>query len=251
MIALALVTLGLLGNLAPIKDLISTEEFQAIGAAFLKYHDTTKRGPGSADDLPSYLKMKEEESNRLVDLLKKKDIVFHYNVSLGEMPDGPGKTILAYTKATPKEGGLTLFADGEVKRLTADEFKKFRIARPIITAKDLRMIGFAYQVCCDALARGPAKADEVGRYIDTAKGDAKRLTDLMKNEDLVFIYNVSLNETVFNGIGGSVTIVAHERNASTEGGMVLYADGHSNRLSASEFKKAHLAKPKNDNDSKK
>ncbi len=246
MIALALVTLGLLGNLAPTKPVkITSEDLAALGAAYSKCYEENRRGLAGFEDLSSYLRTNKTDSERLVELLKTKEVVFQYNVSLGEMADGASKTILAYVKSAPKEGGLVLFADGKVKQLTEAEFKNYKIAKPTIVDFDLEVIVRVYQVFDEIEKKAPSKAEELGPWLAGEKVDSKRLVDLIRNEDIIFIFNVRLLD-IASGIGTSHTILAYERDAPTEGGLVVYADRITKRLTAAEFKKANVAKPKKD-----
>lgn len=41
----------------------------------------------------------------------------------GALPDAGSTAVLAHEKKTPTEGGLVLLANGDVKEMTADEFK--------------------------------------------------------------------------------------------------------------------------------
>ena len=47
-----------------------------------------------------------------------------HNSSIKNRPAGTAKTILAYEKDVPASGGLVLMAEGSVRSMTADEFKK-------------------------------------------------------------------------------------------------------------------------------
>ncbi len=101
----------------------------------------------------------------------------------------------------------------------------------------LKQIGLAYHAIQDATNKAPTKAEDLGPYIE----NDKRLLGLLNNKDIVFIYGVKLLEMTD---GSSNTVLAYEKDAPTKGGAVLYGDGSVRKMSADEFKKAIIAKPK-------
>lgn len=104
---------------------------------------------------------------------------------------------------------------------------------------DLKKIGMAYHKFLGGFdGKPPTKAEDLAPHLDKDQ----RVIDLLKNKDVIFIYGVSPIEMTE---GGTVdTIVAYEKNVPTKGGAVLYGDGHVKKITADEFKKAILAKPK-------
>jgi hypothetical protein len=102
---------------------------------------------------------------------------------------------------------------------------------------DLKQIGLAYHNYNDATNKAPSKAEDLGPYLEMNK----RLLDLLKNGDVVFIWDVPLKQ-IINMAGTSNTVLAYEKDAPTKGGYVLMADASVKKLSADEFKKATLAK---------
>ncbi len=102
-----------------------TNDLKQLGLAFHNYNDTFKKGPAKAADLGPFI----ENDKRLLGLLDNKDIVFQFGVSVAEMmADGLSNTVLAYDKDVPTKGGLVLMADASVKSMTAEEFKKAKLA---------------------------------------------------------------------------------------------------------------------------
>jgi hypothetical protein len=102
----------------------------------------------------------------------------------------------------------------------------------------LKQLGLAYHNYSDANAgKAPAKAEDLAPDFD----NDKKLLDALKSEDIVFIYKVRIVDMT---AGTSNTILAYEKDVPTKGGQCLYGDGSVKKLSADEFKKATLAKPK-------
>jgi len=108
-------------------DAVTANELKQIGLAYHNYVDANKgKPPAKGEDLAPYL----ENNKKLVDALKSGDVVFVFGVGLLDMKDGTSNTVLAYPKGADKEGGLALYGDGSVKKLSADDFKKAIIAKP-------------------------------------------------------------------------------------------------------------------------
>jgi hypothetical protein len=97
----------------------------------LAYHlhcDETGKPPEKAEDLAPYLGV-DKKDKRLLEVLQSGRIQFQYNVPIANIvKTGLTKTILAYEKDLPANGGYAAFADGTVKKLTAQEFKKTALA---------------------------------------------------------------------------------------------------------------------------
>jgi hypothetical protein len=102
------------------------------------------------------------------------------------------------------------------------------------TTNDLRQIGLAYQNLFAVDGKAPAKAEDLAPYFD----NNKRLLDLLKNEDVVFFYNVTPLQMTS---GSSNTVLAYVKDVPDKGGLVLMGDGSVKKMSADEFKKATLA----------
>src|SRR5262249_51468966 len=106
------------GNLRDARTV--TNQLKQIGLAYHSYSDANGgKAPTKAEDLGPYV----ENDARILKALKD-DFVFFYNVRITQMTQGTSNTILAHEKGAEKEGGIVLFGDGSVKRLSADEFAK-------------------------------------------------------------------------------------------------------------------------------
>jgi len=100
-------------------------DLKQIGLAYHNFNDANRKGPEKAADLGPFV----ENDKRLLGLLENKDIVFQYGVALKDMTDGTSNTVLAYDKDAPAKGGLVLMADGSVKNMSAEDFKKAILAK--------------------------------------------------------------------------------------------------------------------------
>jgi hypothetical protein len=105
---------------------------------------------------------------------------------------------------------------------------------------DLKEIALAYHLFADKnKGAAPAKAADLGTFLSDK--ERKRLLDLLENKAIVFVYDVKITDMTD---GLSNTILAYEKDAPTKGGWVAYGDGSTKKLTADEFKKAIVAKPK-------
>jgi hypothetical protein len=107
-------------------DAVTANDLKQIGLAYHNYYDSFKKAPAKPEDLSKFL----EDNKKLVDAMKSGDIVFVFGVGITDMKDGTSNTVLAYPKDADKNGGLALYGDASVKKLTAEEFKKAIIAKP-------------------------------------------------------------------------------------------------------------------------
>jgi hypothetical protein len=110
--------------------------------------------------------------------------------------------------------------------------------KPRVSEIDLKRIGLAYQNHVDAKTKGPAKADDLGPYLE----NDKRLLDLLISGEIVFSYNV--NYAAMSEFGVPATVLAYVKDVPEKGGWVLMGDATPKKMSADEFKKAHIAKGK-------
>jgi hypothetical protein len=102
---------------------------------------------------------------------------------------------------------------------------------------DLKQIGLAYHNYFDTNRKGPARAEDLDKYLEN---DA-RLTGLLKSGDVVFAYNVGILDMKQ---GTSNTVLAYPRDVKSKGGPVLMGDGSVRKMTADQFAKAIIAKPK-------
>jgi hypothetical protein len=101
-----------------------TNNLKQFGLAYLNYNDSMGAGPSKADDLAPFV----ENDQKLLNILKSGEIVLIYDVKLG--PKEGADVVLGYVKDAPTKGGPVLMGDGKVVRMTADELKKAKMAKP-------------------------------------------------------------------------------------------------------------------------
>jgi hypothetical protein len=101
---------------------VTANDLKQIGLAYHNHCDATNKAPAQAKDLAPYL----ENNKRLLGHLDSGRIVFLYGKTVAEIAKttGTSVTVLAYEQDVPTRGGQVLMADGSVKKMTADEFKK-------------------------------------------------------------------------------------------------------------------------------
>jgi hypothetical protein len=107
------------------------------------------------------------------------------------------------------------------------------------SANDLKQIGLAFHNHIDATNKAPSKAEDLAPYFE----NDKRLLDLLKNEDIVFFYNVTIAQMTS---GTSNTVLAYFKEVPEKGGLVLMGDASVKKMSPDEFKKATLAGKRKD-----
>jgi hypothetical protein len=107
---------------------------------------------------------------------------------------------------------------------------------PTATANDLKEILLAYHNYYDKnRGTAPKTADDLKPFMQ------KRAAGHLDKGNVVFIYGVGIREMVN---GTSNTILAYVKDVPEKGGLVGYGDGSVKKLTADQFKKATLAKPK-------
>jgi hypothetical protein len=109
---------------------------------------------------------------------------------------------------------------------------------PAVAAKptdnDLKRIVLAYHNHLDAARKAPARAEDLAPFFE----NDTRLLAMLKNEDIVFFYNVGITQMT---AGTSNTVLAYVKDVPAKGGLVGMADGSVRTMSAEEFAKATLA----------
>jgi hypothetical protein len=106
-----------------------------------------------------------------------------------------------------------------------------------VTANDLKQIGLAYHNFNDATNKAPAKAKDLAPYFE----NSKKLLNFLESGQIVFLYNVRLQQIIGGGAGTSNTVLAYVKDVPTKGGWVLMADASVKKMTADEFKKAPKA----------
>jgi hypothetical protein len=102
----------------------------------------------------------------------------------------------------------------------------------------MRDIGMAYhEFLGNSGGAGPQQASDLTPYIKNEDSKA-----LLNSGNIVFLWGVTVLDMAKTPEKSENTVLAHEKDAATKGGAVLYGDGVVKNLSAEEFKKATLAK---------
>lgn len=124
----ALLMLALAGSASAqnaVQDQKTKNDLKQLVLAYHNYFDANNKAPEKPDDLGPFI----ENDKRLLDLMKSGQVVFLFGVKPTEMTDGTSNTVLVYEKDAPAKGGIVAYADGSVKKLSADEFKKATLAK--------------------------------------------------------------------------------------------------------------------------
>jgi hypothetical protein len=101
--------------------------------------------------------------------------------------------------------------------------------------EDLKELGIAYFTFLESnLEKAPTNLDELAKYL-VPDGRALKA---MKEGKYVFLYGVAIKEMKE---GTANTVLAHEKDVPTKGGLVLMADGSVKEMTAQEFKAAPKA----------
>jgi hypothetical protein len=110
-------------------DAARSGDVKTVGMALLDYSDSNKKGPARVEDLVEYL-MNDE---KLIAQVRSGDIVAVWNVSvidLNTKPGGSPSYVIAYEKDVPTKGGFVVMGDTSVKKVSPDEFKTLKLAKP-------------------------------------------------------------------------------------------------------------------------
>jgi hypothetical protein len=99
---------------------IRQNQLKMLGLAYHNFVDASKKPPAKMEELAPYL----EKDAKLTDALTQGRCVVIWKSTFQAMKAGAANTILGYEKDAPASGGLVLMADGNVRTMTADEFKK-------------------------------------------------------------------------------------------------------------------------------
>ncbi len=107
-------------------------------------------------------------------------------------------------------------------------------------SNNMKIIGVGWQNYCDANNKGPAKAADLGPYVE----NDKRILDALESGRIVLVYNVGLRDLIASGPGTSMTVIAYEADVPTKGGWVALADASVRKVTPDEFKGLTIPKPK-------
>lgn len=98
---------------------------------------------------------------------------------------------------------------------------------------DMKIIGLAYHQHLDMFAKAPFKLEELQRVLNDPSA-LQRLRD----GRVVFFWGVHVKHMTN---GSSATILAHDKDAPRQGGIVLFGDGSVRTISVDEFQKTAKA----------
>jgi hypothetical protein len=118
-----MLTLALAASLlAPTQGQRAMNDLKQLALAYHNYNDAFNKAPEKPEDLGPFV----ENDQRLLGLLKNKDLVFNFGFSLKQISNttGTANTVLAYEKDAGTKPAFVAFFDGSVKKLAPEDFKK-------------------------------------------------------------------------------------------------------------------------------
>jgi hypothetical protein len=173
--------------------------------------------------------------------------VFIYRVGPFDMQDqgGASQLVLGYERQAAMDEGFVLMGDGEVKYVTAEEFKTLPKAEALHWRESASaFIGMFYREFLKANpGKVPTQASDLVKedpFKEDAIGDANKA---LNDGSFVFIYGVSPADMDMQG-DPSQLVLGYEREAATDMGFVLMGDGQTKYVTAAEFKTMRQAKPR-------
>ncbi|GIW88134.1 MAG: hypothetical protein KatS3mg108_2458 [Isosphaeraceae bacterium] len=100
--------------------LATAEDLRQLALAYTAFWSErgADRGPEDVDELIPYLL----DSERVIDLVRRGEIVVCWDAAMNDLPRGASRTVLAYARRTPIHGGPVVFADTGSREVTASEF---------------------------------------------------------------------------------------------------------------------------------
>ncbi len=108
---------------------VGADDLKFVAEALIRYSDEKDKGPTKLDDLAPYL----EKTGKALGQIRSGAIVVIWGVSINDLSKKPGRSpayVIAYEKGAPTSGGLVAMGNGEVKKVTAAEFKGLKLAGP-------------------------------------------------------------------------------------------------------------------------
>lgn len=130
MSSLVLASSGCGGSASTETGIEETAEFQGLknlGEMYRIVSTRSKRPPNDIDEL----RQAEDEVPGGFSSLGEGNVAIFFGVALPDPATASGdtgQTVLAYERLAPSQGGLVLFVDGNVKRLSSVEFEKAKKA---------------------------------------------------------------------------------------------------------------------------
>lgn len=104
---------------------VAKKDVQSFGLAYVEFLGEKKTAPKGIDDLAS----KKATFGKLPDQIKDGAFVVVWNATLGQNGNENDKLVIGYEKNAADKGGIVLFGGGTVEQLTAEAFKKEKIAK--------------------------------------------------------------------------------------------------------------------------
>jgi hypothetical protein len=101
----------------------------------------------------------------------------------------------------------------------------------------LKNLGEMYRIVSTRAKRPPKDIDELRKAEDEVPGGFASLGE----GNVAIFFGVSLPEPATSGGEAGQTVLAYERLAPSQGGLVLYLDGNVKSLTPAEFKEAKKA----------
>jgi hypothetical protein len=155
---------------------------------------------------------------------------------------GASQLVLGYEPRVATDEGFVLMGDGEVKYVTAEEFKTLPKAEPLHWREQATgAINVAYRrYLATNAGKAPTRASDLTKELNFERDeDAKNwLTD----GSFVFIYGVTPDDIDKQG-DPSQLVLGYERRTATDKGFVLMGDGRPMCVTAAEFKAMQQANP--------
>jgi hypothetical protein len=171
--------------------------------------------------------------------------IFIYRVNGFDMQDqgGASQLVLGYEPQAATDEGFVLMGDGEVKYVTAEEFKTLPKAEALHWRESATFfIGMYYRQFLEA---NPGKVPTQVSDLVTETGwrdDIQDANKALNDGSFVFIYGVTPADMDKQG-DPSQLVLGYEREAATDKGYVLMGDGKTRYVTAAEFKTIRQAKP--------
>ncbi len=111
----------------PYQENRTEKDIKQLTLAYSSYHSANDgKGPKRVEDLEPFF----DNDKRVLEALKSGTLVINFGIEAATLQeDGASDIALVYEKDVPSKGGYVGFADMNVKKIRADEFKKAIVAK--------------------------------------------------------------------------------------------------------------------------